>query len=101
MERYSPFYQLTIKATLLLPPNSVSVLFIRLQWAEKAKVLASNRSENIHPPPYLVKEVQFAKQVKDTMKLSVKQKSISLWEFIMCSSRGPRAVMLPFKHLQE
>ena len=76
MERYSPFYQLTVKATFLLPPNSVSVLFIRLQWAEKAKVLASNRSENIHPPPYSVKEVQFEKQVKDTMKFSVKQKSM-------------------------
>ena len=30
-----------LKATFLLPPNSVSVLFIWLQWAEKAKNLAS------------------------------------------------------------
>ena len=31
-----------IKATYLLLPNFGSILFIQLQWAEKAKILASN-----------------------------------------------------------
>ena len=30
------------EATFLFPPNSVSVFFIRLWWAEKAMILASN-----------------------------------------------------------
>ena len=39
----SPFCWLRIKATFLFPPNSVSIFFIQLQWAEMAKILASNR----------------------------------------------------------
>ena len=38
----SPLHQLRIKATFLFPPNSVSVIYIWLRWAEKAKILASN-----------------------------------------------------------
>ena len=38
----SPLHQLGNKATFLFPPNAASALFIRLQWAEKAKILASN-----------------------------------------------------------
>ena len=38
----SPLHQLRIKAIFQFPPNSVSVFFIRLRWAEEAKILASN-----------------------------------------------------------
>ena len=37
-----PPRQQRIKATFLLPPNSISIFFIRLQWADKAKNLTSN-----------------------------------------------------------
>ena len=37
----SPLRRLRIKATFLLPPNSVSTFFTWLQLAEKAKILAS------------------------------------------------------------
>ena len=37
-----PLHWLGIKATFLFPPNSVSRFFIRLQGAEKAKILSSN-----------------------------------------------------------
>ena len=39
-----PHCQLRIKATFLLPPNSVSVFFILLWWAEKATILAATLS---------------------------------------------------------
>ena len=39
----SPLQLLRIKVTFLFPPNSVSVFFIQLQWAEKAKILTSNK----------------------------------------------------------
>ena len=38
-----------IKATFLFPPDSVSVIFIQLRWAEKAKILASNASTHVSP----------------------------------------------------
>ena len=41
LEKGMATYSSPLKATYLLPPNSVSVLFIWLQWAEKAKNLAS------------------------------------------------------------
>ena len=41
LEKGMTTYSSILKATFLLPPNSVSVLFIWLQWAEKAKNLAS------------------------------------------------------------
>ena len=41
LEKGMATYSSILKATFLLPPNSVSVLFIWLQWAEKAKNLAS------------------------------------------------------------
>ena len=37
----SPLLWLRIKATLLFSPNSVSVFFIWLGWAEKAKIFDS------------------------------------------------------------
>ena len=40
----SPFCRLRIKVTFLFSPNSTSVFFIQLWWAEKAKILASNNS---------------------------------------------------------
>ena len=43
----SPFCQLRIKAIFLFPPNSVFVYFIPRQWAEKAKILASNISTQV------------------------------------------------------
>ena len=45
----SPLHQLRTKAPFLFPPTSVSVFFIRLQWAEKVKILA--RSEACPRPP--------------------------------------------------
>ena len=36
--------QLRIKVVFLFPPNPVSVIFSWLQWAEKVKIWASNRS---------------------------------------------------------
>ena len=39
----SPLHQLRIKAIFLFPPNSVSIFFIQLQWAEKAKILGGNK----------------------------------------------------------
>ena len=39
-----PRCQLRIKATFLFPPNSVSIFFIPLWWAEKAKILAATLS---------------------------------------------------------
>ena len=45
----SPLCQLRIKAPFLFLPTSVSVFFIRLQWAEKVKILAS--SEACTRPP--------------------------------------------------
>jgi len=41
LEKGMATYSSPLKATYLLPPNSVSVLFIWLRWAEKAKNLAS------------------------------------------------------------
>ena len=38
---HPPLYQLRIKVTFLFPPSSVSVFFIWLWWAEKAKILVS------------------------------------------------------------
>ena len=35
-----------IKAIFLFPPNSVSVFFIQLRWAEKAKILASDSNKD-------------------------------------------------------
>ena len=35
----SPLYMLRIKATFLFPPKALSILFIWLRWAEKAKIL--------------------------------------------------------------
>ena len=39
-----PRCQLRIKVTFLFPPNSDSVFFIPLRWAEKAKLLAATLS---------------------------------------------------------
>ena len=41
LEKGMATYSSILKATFLLPPNSVSVFFIWLRWAEKAKNLAS------------------------------------------------------------
>ena len=41
LEKGMTTYSSILKATFLLPPNSVSLLFIWLPWAEKAKNLAS------------------------------------------------------------
>ena len=38
-----PLCQLKIKATFLFPPNSVSMVSIQLQWAEKTKILATTK----------------------------------------------------------
>ena len=38
-----PLWQLKIKATFLFPPNSVSMVSIQLQWAEKTKILATTK----------------------------------------------------------
>ena len=43
----SPFCQLRIKAIFLFLPNSVFIYFIPRQWAEKAKILASNISTQV------------------------------------------------------
>ena len=43
-------YQLRIKADFLFPPDSVSVFFIWFQWAEKAKILASQHAF-LNPTP--------------------------------------------------
>ena len=48
-----PALWLRIKATILFPQNSISVCFIWLQWAEKAKTLASNQPEDTGPPDTL------------------------------------------------
>ena len=48
--RYSPLCLLRIKATFQFLPNSHSVYFIQLQWAEKSKILASNNLDE-HTPP--------------------------------------------------
>ena len=56
--------------------------------------------KNIHLP-YLMNKGRFAKQVKDIMKFSVEQKSVSSWEFIVCSSWGPGVTMLAFNRSQE
>ena len=49
----SPLHWLRIKATFLLPLNSVSVFFTRLQWAKKAKILDGNTSliNHLYLPP--------------------------------------------------
>ena len=44
----SPLHLLSFKATFLLPPNSVSVFFIR--WAERAKILAGSITKNWGSP---------------------------------------------------
>ena len=41
LEKGMATYSSILKATFLFPPNSVSVLFIWLWWAEKTKNLAS------------------------------------------------------------
>ena len=41
LEKGMATYSSLLKATFLLPPNSVPVLFIWLWWAEKTKNLAS------------------------------------------------------------
>ena len=41
LEKGMATYSSILKATFLFPPNSVSVLFIWLWWAEKTKILAS------------------------------------------------------------
>ena len=38
----SPLCQVRVKDTFLFAPNFVSIFFIQLHWAEKAKILASN-----------------------------------------------------------
>ena len=43
----SPLHYLRIKATVLFLSNSASLVFIWLRWAEKAKVLASNRKKSV------------------------------------------------------
>ena len=52
----SSLYWLRIKATFLFPPNSLSVYFIWLRWAEKPKILASNSfcylMKNFNSPHY-------------------------------------------------
>ena len=42
-----PFLHLSIKPIFLFPPDSVSVFFIWLWWAEKAKILVSNSSHAV------------------------------------------------------
>jgi len=43
LEKGMATYSSILKATFLFPPNSVSVLFIWLWWAEKTKILVSKR----------------------------------------------------------
>lgn len=39
----SPLCRLRVKTTFLFPPKPISIFFIWLRWAAKAKILASNR----------------------------------------------------------
>ena len=52
----SSLHWLRTKAPFLFPPDSLSVYFIRLQWTEKAKILASNSfcylMKNFNSPHY-------------------------------------------------
>ena len=68
-----------IKATFLFPPNSVSIFFIQLRWAEKVKILAGNNMEIL----------SLAKNRKISLFISILLFCILFLHFCDCQSFAP------------